>query len=83
MKPRSITQEDIEYWEQTGVPVTTGPMLGRHLGAKDIPTVIRQGDKIRVAWELDERDVPDGIAKCDTIWTTFSGGMLPTDVIIA
>lgn len=82
MKPRNVTQEDAAFWEaQTGVAWSIGPMLGRHVGAEDVESVLKSRGVVKVAWVRDERDggePEEGV----TVWTTFWGGMLPTDVVI-
>lgn len=80
MEPRKPTQSDVEFW---GEGATIGPMMGRHLGAADIEVIRHPDGRVRVPWVLDERDEPC----CDnldqrTLWTTFWGGMLPTDAVI-
>ena len=88
MKPREVTQEDLNFWNNNdeGLHYEIGPMAGRHLGAEDIPKVLLgyDGDRlklVKVAWEYEERDLvhlPEG----RTVWTTFWGGMPPADVVI-
>lgn len=58
-------------------------MMGRHLGAADIEVIKHPDGRIRVPWVLDERDAPC-CSNTDqrTFWTTFWGGMLPTDAVI-
>lgn len=86
MKPRKVTQEDAEFWSAGNDKFTIGPMLGRHVGAEDIPTVLKgncQGQMIvKVAWVLEERDNISGLREGLTVWTTFWGGMIPSDVVI-
>lgn len=79
MTPREPTQEDVEFWNSNGEGevAVIGPMMGRHIGGQDI-MVIRQGDKVRVPWVPDERDY--GVDSNVTVWTTFWGGMLATDL---
>lgn len=79
MRPRNPTEEDCQFW---GEGATIGPMMGRHVGAQDI-TVIRHPDgRVRVPWVIDERDNIDGLREGMTVWTTFRGGMLPTDTVV-
>lgn len=82
MKPRPATEADCIFWSYGGTPAHLQPMMGRHLGAEDLPSVVRQGDKIRVPWVLDERDNIMGLREGMTVWTTFYGGMPPTDAVI-
>ena len=89
MKPRPATQEDADFWSDEHITFEIGPMLGRHLGAEDIPAILKgkahDGTTvIKVPWETDDRDGdisvdhPNGL----TVWTTFWGGMPPSDVVI-
>lgn len=78
MKPRTPTEEDFELW---GDGCTIGPMRGDHIGAGNIE-VIRQADKIHVPWVFDERDEHANLLDGITVWTTFWGGMLATDVVV-
>ena len=79
MKPRNPKQEDCELW---GEGATIGPMMGRHLGAEDIMVIRHPDGRVRVAWVQDERDAVQGLPHDATLWTTFWGGMLPTDVVV-
>lgn len=81
MKPRVPTPEDCAFWEQEGGdPCVIIDMVGRHLGAEDIK-VIKQGSKVRVPWVQDDRDLSD-VGSAYTTWTTFWGGMPPTDIVV-
>jgi hypothetical protein len=85
MKPRQPTEADIEFW---GGNCTIGPMQGDHVGAESIEVlkeIVSGVTVIRVPWVMDDRDRIDrGIMPMAdlTIWTTFWGGMLPTDVVL-
>ena len=89
MKPRPVTQEDADYWSQSGVEWIIGPMKGEHLGAENIPSVLKAQIRgqwvIKVAWELDERDLTSGGHDMvdNTLWTTFWGGMPACDLVIS
>lgn len=92
MKPRAATQEDADFWNDNdqGIVYKIGPMLGEHLGAEDIPAVLKGYAErgrliIKVPWVLDERDNLEVMrmgAGTETVWTTFWGGMPPSDVVI-
>lgn len=79
MKPRPPTEADVEFW---GEGATIGPMLGSHLGAADISVIRHPDGKVRVPWVVDERDELVGLREGMTVWTTFWGGMVPTDAVI-
>ena len=81
MKPRKPTLKDCAYW---GEDYVIAPMMGEHVGAENIYVIISAKENmIRVPWTLDDRDVPEGGAIDGlTIWTSFIGGMPPTDVVI-
>ena len=79
MIPRKPTEADCEFW---GEGATVGPMMGRHVGAADIEVVRHPDGRIRVPWVIDERDDIHGLREGLTVWTTFWGGMLPTDAVI-
>lgn len=78
MEPRKPTQKDCDFW---GEGATIGPMMGRHLGAEDIEVIRHPDGRIRVPWVSDSRDSLQTI-KGETVWTTFWGGMPPTDVVV-
>lgn len=81
MMPRQPTQADVEFW---GEGATIGPMMGRHLGAADIEVIRHPDGRVRVPWVLDERDNDQGVVLGEgvTFWTTFWGGMMPTDAVV-
>lgn len=85
MIPRKPTEEDCEFW---GDGAVVGPMLGSHLGAADIKVIRHPDGRVRVPWVPDERDEQYGLFATDerannfTVWTTFWGGMVPTDAVI-
>lgn len=79
MIPRKPTQADCEFW---GEGATVGPMLGRHVGAADIEVVRHPDGRVRVPWVIDDRDDLSGLREGLTVWTTFWGGMVPTDAVI-
>ncbi len=86
MKPRKITQEDVDFWNDNDENLRWEivPMRGDHLGAANIESVLREprANIVKVAWEKDERDDPRMWSPKDTVWTTFWGGMPPSDVVI-
>lgn len=65
-----------------GDGATIGPMRGDHVGAGNILVVRQPGNIIRVPWVLDERDDITGLREGFTVWTTFWGGMFPTDTVV-
>ena len=78
MEPREPTQEECEFWGR-GAEIIE--MKGEHVGAANLKVIRDQNGYIRVPWEYDSRDnvhLPEG----RTLWTTFVGGMLPTDAVI-
>lgn len=79
MRPRTPTAEDCALW---GEGASIGPMLGRHVGAEDIQVIRHPDGRVRVAWVIDERDDLTGLREGLTVWTTFWGGMVPTDAVI-
>lgn len=79
MQPRTPTSEDCDFW---GEGATVGPMLGRHVGAADIMVIRHPDGRVRVPWVVDERDKIEGLPEGLTFWTTFWGGMLPTDAMV-
>lgn len=81
MKPRMPTQEDVEFW---GQEAEIKPMLGSHVGAQDIYCIRHPDGRVRVPWVPDDRDAVKTMDLPDdtTFWTTFWGGMLPTDAVI-
>lgn len=87
MKPRAVTQEDADFWSDEDTTYVVGPMMGRHIGAEDIPTVLKGKNSdgvwvIKVAWESDDREHDRGIdVPSHTLWTTFWDGMPATDVV--
>lgn len=85
MKPRKITPEDIAFWDAgRNLSVVKSimkapPGMEEEVGDCE---VIRCQGLVRVAWVPDDRDEDMGIPEGVTIWTTFTGGMLPTDVVV-
>ena len=79
MIPRTPTQEDCDLW---GDGAIVGPMMGRHLDAADIEVIRHPDGRIRVPWVLDDRDNIEGLREGFTVWTTFWGGMVPTDAVV-
>lgn len=80
MKPRTPTEQDCEYWRLNGHEATIGPMQGSHIGAGDLQ-VIHNAGYVRVPWVSDDRDSLQTV-EGETVWTSFRGGMLATDVIV-
>ena len=81
MRPRKPTLDDCAFWtQQNGQPAEIKEMVGHHVGAADLEVVLN-GDYVRVAWESDDRDSLQTI-RGETVWTSFRGGMLPTDVVV-
>lgn len=79
MIPRKPTAADCAFW---GDGATVGPMLGRHVGAADIEVIRHPDGRVRVPWVIDDRDDIAGLREGLTVWTTFWGGMVPTDAVI-
>lgn len=79
MKPRIPTQEDCEFW---GADSRIIPMRGDHVGAANIKVIRTSDGTIKVPWVVDERDNIEGLREGFTVWTTFWGGMLPTDAVV-
>ena len=57
-------------------------MRGDHLGAENLMVIRTADGRIKVPWSPDERDHVDAQRLDFTVWTTFWGGMLPTDVVM-
>lgn len=79
MRPRAITDADLEYWSSLNPrPVTmTGP--GEvDAGIEPCPALVTDGDQfgqvVRVPWELDEIELA-ALAKGGTLWLSTWGGL--------
>jgi hypothetical protein len=79
VRPRLPTQADVDYW---GDGAVVRPMRGDHVGAANIQVIRHPDGRVRVPWVVDERDDLVGLREGLTVWTTFWGGMFPTDAVI-